>query len=305
MFIAKAPPIKMQGIKTKLVPFIRESFEWPGRGKWVEPFMGSAAVALNIRPKRALLADSNPHLIRLYTDIQTKKIDHLIVRDWLIEEGNELRSQGSDYYYLVRERFNNKPNSLDFLFLNRSCFNGVMRFNSKGRFNVPFCKKDNRFAQAYITKISNQVKWAADIISLGDYEFKCQDWLQTLGEVKRNDFVYIDPPYAGRHTDYFNSWDETDANTLAESIKSLKSGFALSTWLENKYRKNDWAERWFSNYPIFKLSHFYHVGSKESLRNEMTEALIVQKGFERAHSKKQAKQDAPRQLTLLERSGTL
>ena len=63
------PPIKYQGIKTKLVPFILSSICWPGEGRWIEPFVGSGAVVLNVAPPRALLTDTNVHVIRFYNDI--------------------------------------------------------------------------------------------------------------------------------------------------------------------------------------------------------------------------------------------
>ena len=64
---AKAPPVKIQGIKTKLVPFIRKNITWTRNhsGAWIEPFMGSGVVGLNMRPRRAIMADSNQHLVRI------------------------------------------------------------------------------------------------------------------------------------------------------------------------------------------------------------------------------------------------
>lgn len=60
------PPIKCQGIKTKLVKFILSSISWHGRGRWIEPFLGSGVVLFNVQPEHALVNDINPHIIHLY-----------------------------------------------------------------------------------------------------------------------------------------------------------------------------------------------------------------------------------------------
>lgn len=97
----------------------------------------------------------------------------------LTEEGTKLLDSNGEYYYEVRYRFNLENNPLDFLFLGRSCFNGMMRFNKKGGFNVPFCKKPNRFAQALVTKITNQVGNITQIIENGYYTFILQYFKET------------------------------------------------------------------------------------------------------------------------------
>ncbi len=277
----KAPPVKCQGIKTKLVPFIFANLEWtPGKeGRWMEPFFGSGVVALNLAPERALLADSNRHIITLYKAIQNGSIQQAEVRRFLDEEGKKLKSRGAEYYYEVRERFNQTSSSLDFLFLNRSCFNGVMRFNRNGKFNVPFGHKPQRFSAAYITKIVNQIGWVAKQMRDKDWEFRVADWRQTLAEVEDNDFVYLDPPYLGRHTDYYNSWSEAEASELALYTQKLSGGFAVSMWMANQYRHNPHiAEHW-TDLEMRVCSHFYHVGASENLRHEMREALLIKKGF--------------------------
>ena len=149
------PPLKCQGIKTKLVGEIGALAGTQDFRRWVETFCGSCVVALNVQPKEALLGDSNIHIIRLYQEIQSRNLTAPIAKSFLREEGDRLRREGEPYYCAVRERFNSRPTSLDFLFLNRSCFNGVMRFNRSGKFNVPYGHKPQRFAQAYVTKISN------------------------------------------------------------------------------------------------------------------------------------------------------
>jgi DNA adenine methylase len=150
-----------------------------------------------------------------------------------------------------------------------------MRFNKQGQFNVPFCRKPQRFSPAYITKICNQVEKARQHLHGRDWEFKVADWQTTLEGVRTEDFVYCDPPYIGRHTDYYNTWGDGDAGLLAKTVKALPCGYAVSMWQENQYRHNphiaeDWAEC-----AVRTCSHFYHVGPTESLRNRIIEALIL------------------------------
>ena len=114
------PPIKIQGIKTKLVSLISENIEINENTIWYEPFMGSGVVGLNLAPKRAVFADTNPHVIHLYNAIKNKKISSLVVRDYLEREGKQLEEKKEQYYYYIRDRFNEFHNPLDFLFLNRS-----------------------------------------------------------------------------------------------------------------------------------------------------------------------------------------
>ncbi len=257
------PPIKSQGIKTKLVSWISNSIDNIQYDRWVEPFMGTGVVGFNIRPKKALMCDSNPHLINFYNALKNKEITSGIVNKFLTEEGKKSLKSDGEYYYEVRSRFNEKGQPLDFLFLSRSCFNGMMRFNKKGGYNVPFCKKPNRFAQALVTKITNQVKNVSQIIELGDFTFKNQDFKETLKEIKSTDLVYADPPYIGRHVDYFDSWSEEEEILLNKGFTESKAQFLLSTWLSNKYRNNDYIFTIWKDSYICTKEHFYHVGGKE------------------------------------------
>ena len=271
----RTPPLKIQGIKTRAIPHIRQNISWDGRGRWVEPFLGSAVVLLNIEPESAVAGDSNPHIIKFYKSIQNGTLNHESVRSYLEQEGAKLSLLGEEHYYQIRNRFNQGGDSHDFLFLNRSCFNGLMRFNKAGDFNTPFCRKPERFRASYITKICNQVKWASEKIKGKNWEFICLNWSDLVSNVSPDDFVYTDPPYMGRYTDYFNSWNENDASELEQALKTLPCKFLYSMWSENKYRRNDRLYDVFSNYTIKTFSHFYHLGSSENLRNPITEALVV------------------------------
>ncbi|MDD2345456.1 MAG: Dam family site-specific DNA-(adenine-N6)-methyltransferase, partial [Bacteroidales bacterium] len=206
--------------------------------------------------------------------LQNKEITSGIAKKFLNEEGEKLLETNGEHYYTVRKRFNESGNPLDFLFLSRSCFNGMMRFNKKGGFNVPFCKKPNRFAQALVTKITNQIENISKIIEQGDYEFKHQDFNQTLLELNSSDFVYSDPPYIGRHVDYFDSWTEDEEITLNNGLINSNCSFILSTWLSNKYRTNDYVFSIWKDCFVATKEHFYHVGGKETNRNAVYEALL-------------------------------
>ena len=271
----KVPPLKCQGIKTKLVEWIKDHAILQENGTWIEPFMGSGVVGFNIRPNRAVFADINPHIVNFYEAIKDKKITAGIAREFLEKEGELLSKKGEDHYYEVRERFNKGGNPLDMLFLNRACFNGVMRFNKKGGFNVPFGHKPERFAKAYITKITNQIKYVSDALGQYDWKFVCQDFIKTISTASQNDFVYCDPPYIGRHTDYFNSWSETSEQELCDALGETSARFILSTWHSNQYRVNAAIEKYASRFTILTREHFYHVGANEKNRNPMLEAIVL------------------------------
>lgn len=137
-------PIKIQGKKTKLIEEINSSININLNDViYVEPFLGSGEVLLNLQPKKAILNDINPHIINFLNDIKTKKINSVMVKNYLTLEGNKLKNQGELYWYAK-----NAMNSIKtrthyyFYFLNRSCFNGLLRFNKQGQFLILlFAKK--------------------------------------------------------------------------------------------------------------------------------------------------------------------
>lgn len=269
------PPVKIQGIKTKLVQLISEGIVLDKDTIWYEPFMGSGVVGLNLAPRHAVFADTNPHVINLYNGIKDGTITAYSVRQHLETEGKKLALEDDKHYYYIRDRFNENHDPLDFLFLNRSCFNGMIRFNKKYQFNVPYCHKPERFAKAYVTKIVNQVKHLEDVFPENDWIFKCQSFEKTIAEAGANAFIYCDPPYIGRHVDYYDSWDEEREIILRDALLASKAKFMLSTWDENKYRKNEYIDSVWNMCYKMNQEHFYFVGANESNRNAMMEALLT------------------------------
>jgi|CXWL01.1.fsa_nt_gi DNA adenine methylase len=292
----KVPPLKCQGIKTKLVDWIKDHAMLEMDGTWLEPFMGSGVVGFNVRPDRAVFSDVNPHIVNFYNAIKSGDITSGIAREFLEREGAILQKKKDEYYYEVRERFNKEAKPLDMLFLNRACFNGVMRFNKKGEFNVPFGHKPERFAKAYVTKIVNQIKYVSQAVSQYDWKFVCSDFKKIVSSASMSDFVYCDPPYAGRHVDYFNSWSDSDEQGLYELLKASRAKFILSTWHSNQYRNNISMEKYASQFTILTREHYYHVGASEKNRNPMLEAIVLN-----YNPMIPVKMDAEKQLALFEK----
>ncbi len=269
------PPIKSQGIKTKLVPWI-QALVPEVKGRWIEPFLGTGVVAFNSGFKRALLSDTNPHIIRFYQQIQQGIITPSRVRAYLEKEGESLRNapnEGYHHFNYIKDRFNKYNDPLDFLFLSRAGFNGMMRFNRKGDWNIPFCKKPNRFSKAYITKIVNQVRNVACLIR-PDWEFLTAPFEEIIEKATKEDIIYCDPPYAGRYVDYYNGWTGDDEKRLFELLSSTPAKFILSTWHHNDYRENNMIQRYWDKFNIVTRDHFYHSGPKIENRNSIVEALV-------------------------------
>ena len=269
------PPIKSQGIKTKLVPWIRALVP-ESEGRWIEPFLGTGVVAFNAGFKRALLSDTNPHIINFYRQLQEGAISPERVRVYLENEGRRLKRAGAgadDRYRHIRKRFNREHDLLDFLFLSRAGFNGMMRFNRKGEWNIPFCHKSERFSKAYVTKIVNQVGHAARLIQ-PEWVFRVASFAESIREAGADDIIYCDPPYAGRHADYYNGWTPEDERRLFQALEATPGRFILSTWHHNDSRQNEMIGKYWKRFNIATRDHFYHAGANIENRRSVVEALV-------------------------------
>jgi DNA adenine methylase len=183
------PPLKWAGGKRWLLPKMAEMYYEHRRRRLVEPFCGGAAITLGLRPDLALLNDFNYHLINFYRQI---KLHGLVM-------STEMRYD-SDLYYQHRDTFNqlrsvgksDTPLAAElFYYLNRTCFNGLCRFNAKGGFNVPFGQ--------YTT-----VNYVADFMqhkkAFKHWTFENRDFEDV--DIEPDDFIYCDPPYDVVFTTY-------------------------------------------------------------------------------------------------------
>ena len=159
-----------------------------GRGtRLIEPFVGSGAVFLNSEYPDYLLADRNPDLITLYQVLLEEGESFIATARELFTPDNNR----AEAYYALREEFNEcrdrRRKSALFVYLNRHCFNGLCRYNSKGRFNTPFGRYRNPgFPEAAMRRFLELGRQAT---------FRCSDYLETMEEAREGDVVYCDPPY--------------------------------------------------------------------------------------------------------------
>ncbi len=134
-----------------------------------------------------------------------------------------LQAETPGYFYAVRNRFNESPNPMDLNFLVRTCVNGIIRFNRAGEFNNSFhlSRKGmhpERFARTVM-------RWHEVIQGV---RFVCCDYAETLSEAKKDDFVYLDPPYAGNNMRYTNNLDLNRFFAELEALNSCGVKWALS-----------------------------------------------------------------------------
>jgi DNA adenine methylase len=108
-----------------------------------------------------------------------------------------------------------------------------------------------------------------------NWRFVHQDFQVALEAATPHDHIYCDPPYIGRHVDYFNSWDEAQEKLLFETLKNSPSRFVLSTWYNNQHRENPYIHSLWDRFYILTREHFYHVGAREINRKPMLEALVL------------------------------
>ena len=224
------PFLKWAGGKTQLLDLIIEN-QPKKYNNYYEPFIGGGAVLFGIQPKKAHISDINNQLINIYTQLQSdasKVIDAVKELDAI--------SCDKEYYYKNRSRFNEKilTNPFDvecaalMIWINKHCFNGLYRVNSKGLFNVPY---NNRTSGVSANE--------ENLLAIGDYlksvEIKCEDFEEACNSVKKNDFVYFDSPYLPEsETADFTSYTKdgfsmNEHQRLADLFKALdkKGAFVM------------------------------------------------------------------------------
>lgn len=238
--------------------------------RYFEPFIGGGALFFELQPEQAYISDMNEELINLYS----------VVRDNVYELIDDLSKHevSKEYFLEIRNidrtekyaEFSNVERASRFIYLNRTCFNGMYRVNSQGQFNVPF----GHYKNPRIIDENNLLNCSE---LLKKTEIKCADFSEILTKVKKGDFVYFDPPYVPlNETSSFTSYtkDGFDIDMqfklrdVCDELDSLGVKFMLSnsdTKLVNEL---------YANYEIKKVFASRQINANADGRGKITEVLV-------------------------------
>lgn len=232
------PILKYRGGKSKEIPFLEKHIP-PFKGRYIEPFLGGGALFFHLEPKNAIINDINEKLISFYKGI---KNDFVKVKEELLEieklykenrkkfellkaENPDQRVEDSneELYYRLRSMFNELSekkysDATLYFFINKTAYSGMIRYNLKGEFNVPYGRYVN-FNTSLITQDHNRLLANTDIYNL--------DYKDVFQMAQKEDFLFLDPPYDCVFSDYGNSeykdgFNEKNHTELANEYKKLK-----------------------------------------------------------------------------------
>jgi DNA adenine methylase len=299
--IRAKPFLKWAGGKSQLISALSERLpETIKKTKeintYIEPFIGGGAIFFylksNYRIIKSIIIDVNPELVLSYQVIQKDHKKLILKLKKIEEEYLPLKeSQRKEYFYDVRTSYNENLSNVNFqsygkswidrtaqmIFLNRTCFNGLFRQNSKGEFNVPFGKYKN--PQICNERNITEVHWG-----LKDTEIICGDFNKAKKFVRKNCLIYLDPPYRPINpTSSFTSYakdgfNDDDQRRLADFYKQMdkKSAFLMLSNSDprNENPKDDFFDRLYSKFIIERVPAKRNINCNADKRGEINELII-------------------------------
>lgn len=196
------PFVKWAGGKRQLLEHIARLMP-KHYGDYYEPFIGGGAVFMHFQPQTAHLNDINRALINCYEQIRD---DYGAVLEKLDQLDNSVAVGGKDFYYMVRDDFNDRMMreaydselATEFIFLNKHCFNGLYRVNHHGRFNVPYNGSIRRsYDRGNIERLAYLLR---------QVDISCCDFEQSVAGASTGDFIFFDSPYAPLNPTSFENY---------------------------------------------------------------------------------------------------
>lgn len=259
------PFLKWAGGKRWLVSSYSDFLKLPYE-RYIEPFLGSGAVFFYLTPKRAILADSNKELINTYQAIKD---------DWKgvkRELQKHHRNHSKKYYYAMRSSAPRTPHTkaARFIYLNRTCWNGLYRVNLKGEFNVPLGTKTR--------VVLESDDFEAISALLRNAELRNSDFEKIINLAGPGDLVFVDPPYTVKHNlNGFIKYNETlftwsDQIRLRDSVIQAKERGA-TVLLTNAYHKS--IKQLYCNVGTQHRLHRYSVLAADSSKRKVCDELVI------------------------------
>lgn len=259
-----SPFVKWAGGKRSIIPIINE-FLPASIETYHEPFVGGGAVffAFEDRIKTATLADLNEELVLAYRSI-LQQTDEVIVA----LEKHAVNHNTKGYYIKVRDKQNPKDPvgiAARFMYLNKTCYNGLYRVNKSGKFNVPQGKYKN-------PKICDPVNLKNVARVLEKATIRIGQFYETILP-KSGDFVYCDPPYDGTFAGYqAQGFGDTDQERLKETVDEWTKQ-NVSVMVSNS--DTSLIRKLYKDYRIHPITAYRHISSNGETRGEKSEVLIT------------------------------
>ncbi|MCI6265741.1 MAG: DNA adenine methylase [Erysipelotrichaceae bacterium] len=268
------PFVKWAGGKRQIIDKLKQYIP-TNYNCYYEPFVGGGALFFELSPKKAVINDSNAELMNVYQvlldhDKYTKmcKVLNQYEANHSEEQYYEIRNKDKEKSF---SRLSDYKKAARTLYLNKSCFNGLYRVNSKGEFNVPFNKnkKVNTYDGENLLTIHMY-------LTMNDITIQCMDFEESVKTAKKGDFVYFDPPYDS-DTKTFNSYTEEgfgkkEQNRLAKVFKELdKKGVYIMLSNHNTTLVNEL----YKDYHIHIIEAKRSINSKGNKRGNVEEVIIT------------------------------
>ncbi|MCL2132654.1 MAG: Dam family site-specific DNA-(adenine-N6)-methyltransferase, partial [Lentimicrobiaceae bacterium] len=231
------PLVKYRGGKTNEIPNIAKHIP-QYKGRYIEPFFGGGALYFHLEPKKAIINDINTKLMAFYLGVKNDfpnlrnelyEIEKIYeVNRWHFDDlkrqtpDERVEDKNEEFYYQLRDMFNDLAEkkysaALLYFFINKTAYSGMIRYNSKGEFNVPFGRYE-RLNTSLVTKKHSELLASAEIFNT--------DYRNIFNMAERDDFMFLDPPYDCIFSDYGNEeykdgFDEKSHIALADDFKNL------------------------------------------------------------------------------------
>lgn len=260
------PFLKWAGGKSRLLPTLREKTP-KTFGNYFEPFLGGGAMFFDLSPRKSVLSDSNEELINCYQVVRTSPQTLVsALSNFQVEEKEYYRMRAIDPQHLSKvER------AARFIYLNKTCFNGLHRVNKQGKFNTPFghLKKANLVDEENLFKASKL---------LASAEIFCINYFDLLtAKAEAGDFIYLDPPYLpiGKNSDFKrytkNFFYEENHETLASLFKTLDHR-GCKLLLSNSYHPR--IEELYRGYRMQTVQASRSINCRGDKRGAISERII-------------------------------